>query len=331
MRQSLGKEGLWAFAKSIQGTQTKCPRIASEWHVANVAPADRRPDETTHRDFGLEMARTLEIAAQAMQETPTGHALLSQTILLMELSEWFGRTEGYGNLFLARRCLDLSTVGLCRLASDGAFPLPSILPFAARLRPSWLAPETRMRVLNSEAGAPIFGRNGTNDLEKMWSAGWALTRVGESERRGLPPQSLTADAVLADNRRFFLEEGPPDRPATLVSSWATKWHFRIVQGLELRSSNEAAALLELRRRLGAIPTGSNPRAIYPGDKGAFDEAWRATVSPSAEAFSSSQEWNSELVRGLVAWRAYDKVRRGVYYDTDLENTILYSELRNRRP
>ena len=101
------------------------------------------PDENTkhlmriYRDFGHKMALRLDDLAKEQQTLPQDDALYQRTMLLCDMSERLTTVAGYGNFFLAQRCLDLATIGLTRLAASEEFSIEKCEEIADRMNQKW--------------------------------------------------------------------------------------------------------------------------------------------------------------------------------------------------
>ena len=132
------------------------PHIPSQWHVEHVSTPKEKPVDVAARTFGKALALRVSDEAATMQQSPADEPLFAATVRLLDLSEWCGLLEGYGNVFLAQRCFVLAAVGGARLSADLDFSIHKIDRLLGRMEPAWMSPEANLRILNKDAGAVIF-------------------------------------------------------------------------------------------------------------------------------------------------------------------------------
>jgi hypothetical protein len=321
----------------VQEHRWQAPRIPSKWSVEHrPGSEDQRKIDLAGREFGRKLAVQLDAVAPSLQDLPPGADLNRQAHLLCDLSDWCVSTDGYGNLFLAQRCLDLAAVGLARLTASLDFPLAECEKLAARMTPEWLDVAARARTLNYEAGTNLFAVGGTQtEMEKTWGSGGFLMRekrAGISRPQGQEPgRGFIETPALKANTDFFEDDESRPDALTLVRSWNSKRYARIVNGLELQNVNKALALLKFRSVVGRFPeklelTAEQLRqrdkeiATYakmgirvskveegmdPGEA-AFGLAWEHRKTPNP------QENNLDA----SAWQAYSEVKNGQFLDQD---------------
>ena len=256
---ALQKGGLSQLLTVARQHQWQAPRMPSKWSVEHRPGTDEQAKvDLAGREFGRKLAVQVDAVAPALQDLPPGDELNRQALLLCDLSDWCASTHGYGNLFLAQRCLDLAAVGLARLTASLDVPLSECEKLAARMSPAWMSVDARARMLNDEAGTNLFAVGGTPaEMEKTWGSGGFLMREkrsGRSRPRGQEPgRGFIETPTLKANLDFFERDEPSAEPLTLVHSWDSKRYERIVNGLELQSVNKALALLKFRSVIGQFP------------------------------------------------------------------------------
>ena len=329
-----GFSGLLSVARQHQW---QAPRMPSKWSVEHRPGSDEQAKVApAAREFGRRLAIQLDAAAPVVQELAPGEELNRQANLLCDLSDWCATTPGYGNLFLAQRCLDLAAVGLARLTASLEFPLAGCEKLAARMTPAWMGVEARARTLNDDAGTNLFAVGGTQaEMEKTWGSGGFLMR---EKRSGIhrpqgqePGRGFAETPTLKANLDFFERDEPSAEPLTLVHSWDSKRYERIVNGLELQNVNKALALLRFRSVVGRFP--ENPefseeqlrrheQAVaeaakhgirvsrmdegQPSGKAAFEQAWDQRPNKDAQSHTLYAS----------AWQAYIEVKTGQFLDQD---------------
>lgn len=312
--------------------------MPSKWSVEHRPGSDdRRKIDLAGREFGRKLAVQLDAVAFSLQKLPPGPELNTQAYLLCDLSDWCASTTGYGNLFLAQRCLDLAAVGLARLTASLDFPLADCQKLAARMSPPWMSVETRARTLNDEAGTNLFAVSGTQtEMEKTWGSGGFLMRErrsGISRPQGQEPgRGFVETPTIRNNLDFFEDDNePPAAPLTLVRSWDSKRYERIVNGLELQNINKALALLKFRSVVGRFPEKAefSDDQLQQHEKAVAEAAkYGLTVSrmdegqPSGKA-AFAQAWGQRPDRNPAdhtlyasAWQAYSEVKSGQFVDQD---------------
>ncbi|MCG3150629.1 MAG: hypothetical protein PCFJNLEI_04117 [Verrucomicrobiae bacterium] len=277
--------------------------------------------ETANRELGKQLVDQLSELPAKLNGPLTQEQLQDNTVQLMNLSDWCAATEGYGNLLLARRCLDLACIPLLRMVADLRVPVAQYEPLLKRLSPKWMSVETRRRVLNQEAGVELFhDSDNTNEkLDIVWRLGYEAKRELEDpsrkeRRKGNPlGNRLDNSPEIYANVKFFID----DRAGgvlTTTNSWEHKFHEIFIVGLDVPLADEVRALAEFRAVVGKFPTEDNPKSFYRGGEGAFEEAWRPTVQKLPGM--TREQWNRRRSQFVVAWRAYASVLRGEILDMD---------------
>lgn len=335
---ALQKGGLSNLVALAKEHKWQAPRMPSKWTVEHrPATADKREIDLAGREFGRKLAVQLDGVAPSFQDLPPGEELNRQAHLLCALADWCASTPGYGNLFLAQRCLDLAAVGLARLTAAQDFPLSECEKLASRLSPAWMSVEARARTLNDEAGTNLFAVGGTQaEMEKTWGSGGFLMREkrsGISRPQGKEPgRGFIETPTLKANLDFFERDEPNAEPLTLVRSWGSKRYERIVNGLELQNVNKALALLKYRSVVGRFPEKPEitEAQLQQREKDIAEYAKKgikivkfedAYSSPSEAAFA--QAWDQRPDKNpqnhtlyASAWQAYNEVKSGQFWDQD---------------
>ncbi len=338
MDAALQKGGLSALLNVARQQQWQAPRMPSKWSVEHRPGSDeQRKIDLAGREFGRKLAIQLDAVAPAFQDLPPSDELKRQALLLCDLSDWCASTPGYGNLFLAQRCLDLAAVGMARLTASLDFPLAECEKLAARMSPAWMSVEARARTLNDEAGTNLFAVNGTQaEMNNTWSSGGFLMRQNKSGGSRLSDQKpgpgfVESPTIMANLDIFEDHNEPSPDPLTLVHSWDSKRFERIVNGLELQNVNKALALLRFRTVIGQFPE----KISYTEDQLRAREEMRALheklgveanisnndhVSGKA-AFLYSWDQRKDKVPedynlDARAWQAYSEVKSGQFLDQD---------------
>ncbi len=334
---ALQKGGLSELLSVARQHQWQAPRMPSKWSVEHRPGSDeQRKVDLAGREFGRKLAVQLDAVAPVLQDLAPGDELNRQANLLCDLSDWCASTPGYGNLFLAQRCLDLAAVGLARLVASLDFPLAECEKLAARMSPAWMSVEARARTLNDEAGTNLFAVGGTQaEMEKTWSSGGFLMREkrsGISRPQGQEPgRGFIETPTLKANLAFFERDEPSAESLTLVHSWDAKRYERIVNGLELQNVNKALALLKFRSVIGRFPE----KISYTEDQLRAREEMRALHEKlGVEANISNNDHVSGKAAFLYAWdqrknkdpkdhnldarawQAYNEVKTGQFLDQD---------------
>lgn len=335
---ALQKGGTAELIATVQQRQLKAPRVPSKWSVEKRSSSeDHRRIDLAGREFGRKLAVHLDAVASSLQTLPPGDELNRQAHLLCELSDWCASTTGYGNLFLAQRCLDLAAVGLAHLTASLDFPLAECEKLAARMSPPWMSVETRARTLNDEAGTNLFAVSGTQaEMEKTWGSGGFLMREkrsGISRPQGKEQgRGFVESPTIKNNLDFFEDDDePPAAPLTLVRSWDSKRYERIVNGLELQNINKALALLKFRSVVGRFPEKAefSDEQLQQHEKAVAEAAkYGLTVSrmdegqPSGKA-AFAQAWGQRPDKNprdhtlyASAWQAYSEIKSGQFVDQD---------------
>ncbi len=347
MTVALDGGGIAGFLDQTSSGGWKIPHIPSQWHVEHVAKPEEKQIDVAARVFGKALAKRLADESATMQRLPADDSLYTATVRLLDLSEWCAAVDGYGNAFLAQRCLDLAAVGVARLTANLDFPLEQCEVLLGRMQPAWLSAETNLRILNKDAGAVIFTTADREEMERVMGSGNIARRMkanptlnADLESRGIA-KGLRRSKAIDENLAFFDDtEAGQMRPPTLVNTWDKKTHGALVVGLELQSIEKARALIEFRKKIGAFPEKPDfseeqismreKRIAESASQGIkisrFEDAYR---SPMAAAFA--QAWRRYLesetsnVGNLprqhqnldaAAFQAYDEIRRHAFLDHD---------------
>lgn len=351
----------WLLAKArMQSWQA--PPIPSPWHVEHVSTPEQKSVDIAAREFGKKLAEHLDGMSPKLRQLPADTPLHEETARMLELSEWCAATDGYGNLFLAQRSLDLGAVGVARLAANPDFPVKNIDNFLARLNPVWMDIETNQRVLNKDAGATVFMVSEREEMERTYGSGQRLLEEQRhpnllAERQKTPQRwRLVETPAIKANLSFFAGvEFNQVRPATLVNLWNRNCHLLIINGLELQSVRNAKALVEFRRAIGEFSEKPvfTAEQLRDRERGAAESAKAGLkivnmedtyASPGAAAFALA--WGNYLEKtygsrgnapanlhnlNAAAFQAYDEIKRGVFFDQDTANTKQYESLTKANP
>jgi hypothetical protein len=355
LEAALELKGISGMLSAARTNSWKAPLIYSQWHSEHVSKNEQIELAAAARRYGMKLAKELELHATKVQRLVANDELFEETEDLMSLSEWSGNTEGYGNLFLAQRSLDLAAIGVAKLTADLSFSFERIEEMRTRLDPSWLAPSVHLRVLNSDAGAEIFLNANRDDMERIYGAGHRLLEekrnpalFAKREKSG-GRWNLDDRRVVQENLEFFEDTGLADRrPDTLLFTWNMKKHLAIISGLDLETVRKAKALVEFRKAVGEFPAVpkftpeeinerelSSVRSAKAGLKitrmeetyespgaAAFALAWNRYLKTLTKDISSLPNWYANL--DVVAFRAYSEVRNNRFVDLD---TIQTAQLR----
>ena len=340
MSVSLHRGGVEELMISVREGSWTAPSIPSKWFAENrIEDTGKRRLAQAARDFGRQIGIHLEKLAQEQQTLPTGDTLHRRTLLLCDAGEWCGETEGYGNIFLARRFLDLAAIGLARLTASTNFPLSRCEALAARMTPSWLGMAYRLQVLNYEAGTNLFVNAGmTNqELDWQWSIGWSMRTMTVKKTTGqrieAPNPAFVNLNAFTNNLDYFTYNENPESPVTLLRSWDYRQHRFIAMGLELQSVDKAIELLRFRTIIGQFPKNfvRSEKDRLQLERDIIEAAkWGAKMTPmeNSSSFDPLKEafrraWlnrpnrkPSEDNRYTLALQAYREVNGGIFFDRD---------------
>lgn len=317
LQQALKSKGILGLLNLAKDNTWRAPGIPSRWHVEHVAQSNDVPVREAARRFGGTVATELGKVQHSVLTANPDDTLYAQVSSLLDLGDWCASSDGYSNLLLAQKCLDLAALGLARLAVSMDFPFQKTESLSRRLDVPWTSASARARAINADAGAELFSGTQDDDLRLVWASGGVMLREERLPRQKDEPdwrggRKLIDTPLLRKNKAFFQDDTGATE-TTLEGLWERKTHERLVMGLRLQSVDETKALISFRSHIGHFPEEDNPVSPYRGAKGAFDEAWRATVVKTSEM--SQSEWNRQLGVGVVAWRVYDRVKRGTLLPT----------------
>jgi len=338
MQSAIDAHGLAAFDATGVAHQWPAPVIPSAWYIENTCPPEHRPAVTAARRLGSALLAAIDAAVPALQREQ-GDQLLTDVRRVKQLADWIGTAEGYENLILDHRARDIAATGIARLVANLDFPLSQLTPWIPHCPGPSDVPATRARVLNQEAGAPLFPTDQSTlrtALEEVWRKGAFKAALVD-----LPPALLTpgpdqqaspyeqfAQTMFGKSVSELRQPGPYDRffkddkrphPATTRALWNGKYH-ELVEGLGCPPNVQAVeALLHFRERVGQFPE-RNPLDPFAKNEAAFRDA----LNPHG----ISQE--DSLLAG-AAWAAYDAVKKGAFVDEDSRATaVAATQLAQRR-
>jgi hypothetical protein len=321
LRDKLNSDGFIGMLKAAEAENLVLPMIPSAWHMEHIMKPEARAQAGLWRALGARIVAEIEKETRFLLEAATVQATESRVTGLLDLAQWCTQSEGYGNVMLGRRCLDLASVGVAKLLVNPDFPQERCDRIMARLSNPRLDQESGRRILNQEAGAEVFPPGlPAEEMQRVWGNGRILWRVKMNPSRNLertypiPPET----PLIMRNLAFFAD---PDWPASVArtaqSTWDVKWHGRIVKGLKTQNLERIEALARFRKAVGKFPDGQDSGdALRPGPEGVFYKAWLAQGDAPAGQDMAQQDQYRRV--GLAAWAAYDRVRRGMFVDEDTE-------------
>ena len=269
MSEALQKQTIEEFMKTAHRNHWGIPRIPSKWFVdTHVIDEKEKRYLQSVRDFGYQLVLRLEDLAKEQQTLPQDDSLFQRTLLLCDLGGYFTEVAGYGNFFLAQRCIDLSAVGLARLTASMDFPLGKCEELSERMRQEWQEMPYRVQMLNGEANTNIFINTKMNSeqLDDIWGIGSTMQNLIENqawrtkreEMGWLPPSPPSPRFVnvgaFTNNLHFFAEPERSEMPQTLSRSWDCRQHRHVIFGGGwAMARNQALALLKYRSVVGFFP------------------------------------------------------------------------------
>lgn len=362
MDAALSSGGIAGLLDEVERQSWKAPVIPSRWHTENVSLTERKPIDIDARELGKKLAKLLDESASKIQKLTVGKELYEMTVRLLDLSEWCASTDGYGNLLLAQRSLDIGAVGVARLAVDLSFPEERIDSLLSRMNPTWMSAHTSQKILNNDAGAKIFESSDREEMTRTYGSGYRFLQEERNpsllvQRQKNPQQwHLVKSEEIMSNLSFFdkVRIGQV-RPVTLVRLWNDNWHLRIITGLELQSVRKAKALAAFRSAIGEFPEKPvfTEKQLRERERGAAAAAKAGLkVVSMEEIYASPQEagfaqaWDNHLVETFgsrvdapeemqnldsTAFQAYHEVQSGIFYDRDTANRKHYEATTQANP
>jgi hypothetical protein len=351
----LSEEGVPGFLSTVQANKEATPWIPDAWHVENrIDDPERIQIAKAGRAFGIELAASLESVAVDLQKLPPDEALFAEASNLCTLAEWIAGADGIGNLLLTVRCQDLAAVGLGRLVANLDFPLERCEALAKRLRDCGRLADVphRIRVLNAEIGADVFGNCKSNgDMSRVWEAGvrrnlrediLRMRASGSSiSDYALSGDSLVSDELLEDNKGFFTNT-PMQDPSTVLNRMKKGCnHSKVIVGLSFRTRTKALGLLDFRREIGWFPepwVRSEEEWKRLKEEIAEAAKWGIKMTPAEESpsFDPLREafqrtWREkvpDIKRGndyIDAFYAYKEISENRFFDEDTAKIHLEQE------
>jgi len=351
--------GIPGLIEGIRKERWGAPFIPSQWHVDNVALPESKATQAQARVFGKQLAEALATMAPKLRETASHDDLYRTTTDLLDLADWIATTEGYGNMLLEARLLDLASVEVARLVSDLTFDQAKCNGLTARFNANRFNAEIRRRVLNREVGVEMFpsSSNAQDTLDHVWASGFGLRLEAKKpeyreERLRNPSHYINVIETpeIKANLGFFEDASVIPKPGTLLNIWDVKLHNRFITGAFIpQNIKKVHALAEFRNVVGWFPekpvfsaeqirirdqeiadAAKRGLKIVPFEaafhslrEAAFDQAWRPTVARSPGM--SVDEWNQRLNLSAPAWQAYEEVQRGDFLDHDTAETKLHTK------
>jgi hypothetical protein len=359
MRSIVESGDLRSFVDQAKRNGWTAPHIPSQWHVENASSPNRKSIELAARGLGKAFAKQFADIAPSMQTMVADERLSAVTLMLLDLSDWCATTEGYGNVLLAQRCLDLAAVGVARLTANLDFPVERCQALLVRTNPSWMSATMAVRVLNKDAGAEVFTTTDRAEMERIYASGQRLLAeqrnpqlLAERQRNPRGLRLIETPAIKANLSFFDGVEIGQVKPLTLINLWDKSWHLRIINGLELQSIQKAKGLAEFRRLIGKFPD----KSFFSSEQLQKIEQWSREFSEknkitrvvtsvgvfdSLEKAAFAHAWSTYLEKtygyqakapselhnlDARAFQAYDEVQRGVFFDQDTANARQYEEL-----
>lgn len=328
MKAFLETSDLTHFVETMRLEKWSAPVIYSKWHVDNVMIPPNRENANAARAFGKLLAMRINDFAQKIRTTQESQELFVQSLTLLELTDWLNKSDGYGNFLLGSRCLDVAAVAIARCVADETFSLESIRQVVPRLRPSWMSPSVRQRILNKEAGAAVFDTSESDatkmheHLRSIWQAGRELKLQASTADLDLQRELAQRPTHLDRERpemkasaRFFDDEKFVGQGATTSGRWDLKRHEEIIQK-NPSSIATAEKLIIFRDTLGGFPKKNGVKYTddAEGEK-AFGWAW----APHGKDEESRQI-------GIAVWEAYRDIQRGKFLDEDSRNAEIKARL-----
>jgi hypothetical protein len=345
------RNGVEGLMKVVKDKGLSAPRIPSRWFVEEcIQDNDEKARAKAAREFGQIIINELEKLAQEQQTLPAGELLFKRTFMLCNAGDWCAETVGYGNIFLARRFLDLAAVGLARLTVATNYPLSNCEMLATRMTPPWLGMDYRLQLLNQEVGTNLFvnSKITNQELDWQWSVGWSMwTMKGKTDPgRWLeaPNPTFVNLEAFTNNLLFFTFTENPGSPVTLRRSWDCRQHRLIASGLALPSISKALSVLNFRSVVAGFPsklvrsaeeTKKRDAEIIEAAKWGI-KITKAEDDPSYDPldWAFRREWLkrphrnvSEDNQYVIALQAYREVNGGVFYDLDTAEIVNINQQR----
>lgn len=316
MRTYVEQNGLDGFREAVAANGWQAPVMPSKWHLENKAAPEAVPVGEAARALGYELVRKTDGWANFMH-SENGQDLFNRATRLVDLAEWIGAAEGYGNFFAAGHACDVALTGLARLVADLAFPLEDVKAQVESCNLSVISPAAGARILNQEVGDQTFPEDASTreDISRPYRAraGWALSQpVPAQERQGIDDlfrqevAKLGLDPNVPDPQAAFFRDESCGRTATTERCWDKKRHELIVTGWRLPTRlRRLNRLITFREAVGEYPTtAASPNSVFSNVQVAFDKAWRPHYSTGTENL------------GIEAGRTYEMILAGRFIDFD---------------
>jgi hypothetical protein len=332
MKQVVEQRGIEGFLAAARAEQWETPVIDSAWRLRYVAPREEVSVGEAARSFGRAVLGAVE-DARVRRATIGTAEMLPFVRVVLDMADWIGRSEGYGNALIQTRARNVATQALGQMVADLTRPLEPVQAELPRLLGGGDAPEARARILNREAGATLFPLPITSDadLRRSWAAGTVKVitgrrrkRVTEAKARGYraseedEPMELPADVREhlvkmgidpdpdhLDPHDGFFEDDVCPPPGTTLSCWDTKKHEGLI--VDTRPLVERLeALIRFRQVVGAFPTTpKKPRPPRADGEIAFKDAWAERMGPGVD-----------ILVPVAAWSTYAAVMAGQFSDVE---------------
>jgi hypothetical protein len=310
-RSILQNGGILTLPEYARAHGWDAPVVLSSWAVARLPNGTSKENATASLKLGQEIAAQLDsvaVMSRTSNSRATEHALIKG---LWDFADWIGGGRGSGNAMLARRSFDLGTLPLGRILASNELDMNEVADYESRLVPQWDSTRHRAEVLNSEIGKPVFDLNAADlELRDTWMAAVKVlavkTLVSNGFKADEPLPSDQSKALDLSGDYFELRK-PANAPTTSDVIGLKNTEF-IVNGLVTRNALDLRALMAFRRLVNQLPDKADPTAMYPGLKGAFDEAWRKAMGTRLN--------DDNATIGLTSWLVYDSIVRAQMLDQD---------------
>jgi hypothetical protein len=335
MQELLSRNGLEGFVREVKARKCLPPVFWSEWYVKKLEKEDeiRGREERENRKAGKMILDELDRANILANTNSTYHWLFPpieeedkikqadgiQNVitnelrsiermcnLAMDISEWVGQAEGYGNILIGRKARDIAAVGAGYLAVEKRYPITSVKALLRRIESGFVQPRTVARVLNKEARLNLF-----NPDARSWDE---ITETFHSLLLGMDIQRSKAnranvEKILGGNMtaklkkvvegkeevlREFLENEPIELnfQPTISDMWEKKRHGNLI-GEDAKDKCELIqGLIKYREKGGKF---------------------KDTYSDFMDSYLES-ELDENLITSV--WRLYKAIRERRFTDED---------------
>ncbi len=292
MSEELKIRSLNDFLELAKRKKWRTPNIWSRWHVDKYYTKDKKKLELLNRSFGYLVAEKLQELAEKIPNQDSSLERYERAKLCVDLADWIGTEQVYGNALLAMRANDIGIVELLYATADTNFPLKKVSNLMKRINMEWTALEICTQLLNQDSGMKLYQPKGSTssekilDLSRIWDAGsWSIEYDNKMKKRfsaKIPERYKTKE--IQQNPELFCSTIKL-YPYGLVHNWDIPTYDIIAHGFDTRQMKALRSLVTFREEIGGFPTNFPPAwkmGSMSDEMAAFRYAWNMHIRKMRE-------------------------------------------------